>query len=108
MTIAVWTMACVGIVGKLVLPNISKSLWMFVYIGLSWLILIAIKPMSEAVPSIAIWLLALGGIIYTIGTILFAHQHIKFWRAIWHGHVVAGAGLHYAAMIIGVVLAGSK
>jgi hemolysin III len=108
MTIAVWTMACVGIVGKLVLPNINKSIWIFVYIGLSWLILIAIKPMSEAIPTIAIWLLALGGITYTIGTILFAHQHIKFWRAIWHGHVVAGAGLHYAAMIIGVVLAGSK
>jgi hemolysin III len=108
MTAGVWAMASLGIAGKMILPNISKSLWIFVYIGLSWLIVIAIKPMSETLPSITIWLLAAGGLIYTIGTILFANQHIKFWRAIWHGHVVAGAGLHYAAMIIGVILASSK
>jgi len=29
---------------------------------------------------------------------------LKFRRAIWHGHVVGGSMLHYAAVLVGVVL----
>jgi hemolysin III len=31
-------------------------------------------------------------------------KRLKFARAIWHGHVVAAAGVHWAAVLLGVVL----
>ena len=46
----------------------------------------------------------LGGLIYTAGVFVFISQKVKFRRAIWHGFVVTGAGVHWAAVLIGVVL----
>ena len=48
-----------------------------------------------------------GGVIYSTGTVFYLMKRLKFRRAIWHGHVIGGAGLHYAAVLVGVVLASS-
>jgi hemolysin III len=34
-------------------------------------------------------------------------KKFHFRRAVWHGHVVAGAAVQYAAVMVGVVFAGS-
>jgi hemolysin III len=47
----------------------------------------------------------LGGLIYTAGVLFFISPKLKYRRAIWHGFVVAGAGVHWAAVLVGVVLA---
>jgi len=39
--------------------------------------------------------------------VFYLMKRLKFRRAIWHGHVIGGAGLHYAAVLVGVVLASS-
>jgi hemolysin III len=52
-------------------------------------------------------LLAAGGVVYSVGTIFYMMKKLKFRRAIWHGHVLAGAATHYAAVLVGVVLATS-
>ena len=52
-------------------------------------------------------MLAIGGIVYSTGTVFYLMRRLKFRRAIWHGHVIGGAGLHYAAVLVGVVLAGA-
>jgi hemolysin III len=50
-------------------------------------------------------LLVIGGLLYTTGTLFFHSPRLPFRRAIWHGFVVSGAAIHYAAICIGVVLA---
>jgi hemolysin III len=107
MTSAVWGLAAMGILGKMFLPGLGKAIWVFLYLALGWLIIIAIKPMVAEVPASAMWLLAAGGVVYSVGTIFYASKKLKFRRAIWHGHVIAGAGLHYAAVLVGVVLVGA-
>lgn len=104
MTAAVWTLAILGMAGKLFLPGLGKAIWVFLYLALGWLVVFAIKPMAQGVPPAAMWLLAAGGLAYTVGVIFYASKRLKFRRAIWHGHVLAGAGLHYAAVLVGVVL----
>ena len=104
MTTAVWSLAALGIAGKMFLPGLGKAIWVVLYLALGWMVVIAIKPMIEEVPAVAMWLLAAGGLVYSVGTIFYAAKGLKFRRAIWHGHVVAAAGLHYAAILVGVVL----
>jgi hemolysin III len=104
MTIAVWTIAGLGAVAKLFLPGLGKRFWIGVYLALSWLVLIAAKPLIATVPWAALMLLLIGGGLYTLGVTFYVSKRLKFKRAIWHGHVVAAAGAHWAAVLIGVVL----
>ena len=39
------------------------------------------------------------------GVVFYVNKRLKFARAIWHGHVVAGAAAHWTAVLLGVVLA---
>lgn len=108
MSIAVWSLAGLGILGKLLLPGLGRMFWIPLYLILGWLIIVAIKPMVREVPTPAMILLAVGGVVYTVGTIFYMMKTLTFRRAIWHGHVLAGAAAHYAAVLVGVVLATSQ
>jgi hemolysin III len=107
MTTAVWTVAGIGVAAKLFLPGLDKRFWVGLYLALGWLVLVAIKPMIDGMGWVALLLLAIGGVIYSTGTVFYLMKRLKFRRAIWHGHVIGGAGLHYAAVLVGVVLASS-
>ena len=58
-----------------------------------------LQLLLQAVSSSAI----AGGLIYTSGVFVFISQKMKFRRAIWHSFVLVGAGLHFAAVALGVV-----
>ena len=104
MTIAVWSIAGVGAVGKLFLPKVDRKLWVAVYLALGWLVVIALKPMIQNVYWVALLLLVAGGVLYSTGVIFYVNKRLKFSRAIWHGHVVAAAAAHWTAVLVGVVL----
>ncbi len=108
MSIAVWTLAGIGMLAKMFLPGLAKGFWVVLYLVLGWLVVIAIKPMIREVPLAAMILLAAGGVVYSVGTVFYMMKRLKFRRAIWHGHVLAGAATHYAAILVGVVLAAAK
>jgi hemolysin III len=105
MTAAVWSIAGVGALGKLLAPKVDRKLWVAVYLALGWLVVVAIKPLIDSVTWIALLLLVAGGVLYSTGVIFYVNKRLKFARAIWHGHVVAAAAAHWAAVLLGVVLA---
>lgn len=104
MTAAVWSIAGLGALGKLFLPKVDRRFWVGVYLAMGWLVVIAMKPMLDSVTWVALLLLGVGGLLYTTGVIFYVNKRLKFSRAIWHGHVVAAAGAHWAAVLLGVVL----
>jgi hemolysin III len=104
-TLLVWGFALAGVFAKMLAPRISDAFWSGVYVLFGWLAVFALKPMIETVHPVALGLLVAGGLIYTAGVFVFINQRVKFRRAIWHGFVVAGAGTHWAAILVGVVLA---
>lgn len=106
-TLVVWVIALGGVAAKLVAPRISDAFWSLIYVLFGWLAVIALKPMLQTVHPLALGLLVLGGLIYTAGVFVFISPRVKYRRAIWHGFVVAGAGVHWAAVLVGVVLAPS-
>ncbi|MEQ1617743.1 MAG: hemolysin III family protein [Terricaulis sp.] len=105
MTSVVWALALVGAAGKLFLPGVSKKIWIAFYVALGWLVVAAAGPMLEGVPLAGLILLAVGGLLYMIGIPFYIWEKLPFRRAIWHGFVMAAAGVHYAAVLTGVVFA---
>ncbi len=108
MTITVWTLALLGIVSKLFLPAMKDAVTIALYLALGWVVLIAVKPLIHSAPLATLILLAIGGAVYSVGALLFMIKRLTFRRAIWHGHVLAGAATHYAAVMVGVVLVAVK
>lgn len=104
-SVLVWAIALGGVFAKLTLPRLSDAVWSAVYVGFGWVAVLALKPMMDTVHPIALGLLVAGGLIYTAGVFVFISPKVKFRRAIWHGFVVTGAMTHWAAVLVGVVLA---
>ncbi len=105
MTTAVWCLALAAAAGKLFAPGLGKGFWVILYLALGWIAVVAIKPLLARVSIVALILLLAGGLVYSLGVIIYLRRQLPFRRAIWHGFVVAAAATHYAAILTGVVLA---
>ena len=105
MTAAVWSVAGFGAASKLIFPHVTRRFSLALYLALGWLVVIAAKPMFDALAWYALLFLVAGGLLYTTGVIFYVNKKLKYARAIWHGHVVAAASAHWAAVLLGVVLA---
>ncbi len=105
MTTIVWTLALLGAAGKLFLPGIGKRLWLAFYIALGAMILVAFGPLVQTVPLAGVILLSIGGLLYVAGVPFYVWEKLPYRRAIWHSFVMVAAGVHYAAVLTGVVFA---
>lgn len=95
----VWGVALVGIVLKLFMPGRFDKLSVGLYLGLGWSGVIAYDSVSAAVPHVAMWFIAIGGVLYTLGVIFHAWRALRFQNAIWHSFVLLGAACHYTAVL---------
>jgi hemolysin III len=66
---------------------------------LCWSVLAVLDPLLSAVSSRTLALLALGGLLYTIGVLFHVWNRLPYQNAIWHAFVLAGASCHYAAIV---------
>ena len=100
----VWLCALGGVIFKVHCfgryPRLSTGL----YLGMSWAILPAMRPLLETIPTAGfVWLLA-GGIFYTAGVWFYANDgRIRFNHAIWHLLVLGGRACHYIAVLVSVL-----
>ena len=108
MTLLVWAIAIFGVFGKLFLTHISERAWTMVYVAFGWLAVIAMRPLIEGVAMISLILLVIGGLLYTMGALLFLRPTLPYRRAVWHTCVVTAAAAHYAAIFVGVAVAGAS
>jgi hemolysin III len=104
MTAAIWSLAAFGALSKILWIGMDRRIGVGVYLALGWLVVVALKPLIANVYWVALLLLLAGGVLYSTGVIFYVNKRLKFSRAIWHGHVVAAAATHWAAVLVGVVL----
>ena len=99
----IWGLAVLGIGFNLFLVNRPKALSAAVYLAMGWIILIAIKPMFEALPLAGvIWVVA-GGVAYSAGITFYLWKRLPYHHAIWHPFVLAGSILHFFAVLLYVL-----
>jgi hemolysin III len=94
----VWLGAAAGVVLKLLFPRRLERASIALYIGLGWLILTVIRPLSASVAAADFWLLMIGGIIYSTGVVFYLGERLPYHKAIWHAFVLAAVILHFAAV----------
>lgn len=96
----VWSLALIGVMlktmNKASHPVISNGL----YLGMGWIVLIAIEPLTARMaPAGLLWLLA-GGLFYTVGIVFYIYdERLKFGHFIWHLFVMAGTVSHYFTVL---------
>ncbi|MFM2388546.1 MAG: hypothetical protein RLZZ437_101 [Pseudomonadota bacterium] len=100
--VIVWVGAAIGITVKVALPGRYDRLAIAAYILLGWVGIIAIGPVSAALPGLSLALLGMGGLIYVAGVAFYVWERLPFQTAIWHGFVAVAAGLHFAAIAVTV------
>jgi hemolysin III len=98
--IGVWSSAFVGIALKLALPGRFDRLSVVLCLLIGWSGVIAYDSLTSVLPSSSILLLAIGGILYSLGTLFHAWKRLRFHTAIWHGFVLLGASCHYSAVLL--------
>lgn len=67
--IGVWLVAIVGVTLKVLLRGRLDRLAVVLYLLLGWSGAVFYEPVATVLPSLSLWLLAVGGILYSIGVI---------------------------------------
>lgn len=99
----VWAGSLAGMVLKLGWPHRFERASIVAYLALGWALLGAVPPMLERLPTGALVLLGVGGVLYSAGVAFHVRRHMPFQNEAWHLCVVAAAACHFAAVVVGVV-----
>jgi len=96
----IWTAATVGVAMKVLFPLRFETASIAFYLGMGWLIVTVIVPLSHTMARFDFWLLIAGGLVYSAGVIFYLMERIPYHKAIWHGAVLAAAALHFSAVAL--------
>lgn len=102
--VGIWALACAGIALKIGWMDAPVWLSTGLYVAMGWLALLAAPAFLAVVPLTGLaWILA-GGVIYTVGAIIFATGRPRLRpgifgaHALWHLLVIAGSACHVWAV----------
>jgi len=95
----VWSAALAGIVIKLVWPGRFDSMSIALYLTMGWSGVLTIGPATVVLAPTALFLIAAGGALYSLGVMFHVWNSLRFQNAIWHGFVLVAAVCHYAAVL---------
>ena len=94
----IWVVAAIVIAVKLFLPGRFDRLSIGLYLMLGWSGLLAYESVIAALQPTALWLLAVGGLLYSVGVVFHVWRSLPFQNAIWHAFVLAATACHYGTV----------
>src|SRR5262245_28821741 len=97
--VGVWASAVIGMALKLALPGRFDRLAVVLCLLLGWSGVIAYDSLASVLPSASLWLLAIGGMLYSVGALFHVWRGLRFHNAIWHSFVLIAASCHYSAVL---------
>lgn len=96
--------AVLGIVFNAIDVERYKKFSMICYIAMGWVIVIGFKPLMDHVATEGIILLIAGGVVYTIGAVIYGvGKKAKYLHSIWHFFVLGGSVLHFLMIYLYVL-----
>lgn len=103
---SVWGLAIVGIVLKTLLPNTATWLSLTIQLTMGWSALIWMPAIYRQLGTAAIVLIAVGGLFYTVGVVIFTRKSpVLFARSfsyheLFHVMVILASVSHYLAVYL--------
>lgn len=93
-----WGLAFLGIMQELTIGRRSEKrrLSMLIYVVMGWLIVVAVYPLVQNLPTAGLFWLVLGGLLYSGGIYWFVNdKKIRHGHGIWHLFVIAGSFVQF-------------
>ncbi|MHB1345386.1 MAG: PAQR family membrane homeostasis protein TrhA [Thermoleophilia bacterium] len=103
MFVLIWGLALVGIATEAFWVYRPRWVSALAYLGMGWIVVAALGPLRATLSSAGVWLLAAGGLAYTLGTAFYVLKRIPYMHAVWHLFVVGGAVCHFLAIALFVL-----
>jgi len=100
----IWGLALAGIMFKIFWMDAPRWLSTSIYLLMGWVVLIAFYPLVISLPGGALSWLAMGGLIYSVGAVIYAFKwpnpfpKVLDYHGIWHLLVLAGSFCHFWAI----------
>ena len=94
----------IGLFGTFLLRRFPAVLNVVLYLLMGWMAIFALGWIGSHWPKYAVILLVSGGLVYTVGAVIFATDRPHIWPGrfsahdLWHVFVLAGSGCHYLLM----------
>jgi hemolysin III len=101
---AIWLLAALGVSLSVFTLKLPRWVLASLYIGMGWVAILAFPAFLTKLPWTALAMLALGGILYTIGAIIYARKKpdpfpkVLGFHEVFHLFVIAG-GVAFAACV---------
>lgn len=96
----VWLVATVGTVAKCANRLTHPLLSTAVYLGLGWLSVFILKPLMSDLPPEGLALIVSGGVLYTLGAVVFHFdERVPYAHFVWHLLVLGASGCHFVAVL---------
>jgi hemolysin III len=106
----IWAIAAIGIVVKVFYIKSPRWLHTGIYVVMGWLCVMAAPQMPSVLPAAAMVWLFVGGVIYTLGAVVYATKTLDFvpgkfgFHEVWHIFVLLGALAHFIAIMTLLVI----
>ena len=95
----VWGLALAGVVLTASGGDRYPKLRMSLYLAMGWLIVVAVKPLWQRMPSEGLFWRSAGGIAYTVGMVFYAAKRIRYSHFVWHLFAITGTACHFIAVL---------
>jgi hemolysin III len=99
LTIGLWSTALLGAFVKFAFPGRFDRFSIVLCLLMGWSGVVVYNHLAPALPGTSVWLLALGGALYSVGIVFHLWERLRFQNAIWHVFVLLAASCHYSAVL---------
>jgi hemolysin III len=104
--VLVWAGALAGVIFSVAWITAPRVLVAGSYLALGWVALIALPQLITGLPVIPLVLLALGGVLYSIGAAIYAKKRPDPWPRVFGFHELFHAFVIAAAVVHAIAIAG--
>lgn len=110
--VTVWLFALIGIIVKIFYVKAPRWFNATIYVVMGWLGISAAGQVTSVLPMIVLVWLTVGGVIYTLGAIVYSTKIFNFYpgkfgfHEVWHIFVLFGATAHFISVLLLIVQPG--
>ncbi len=96
--ILVYVLSAIGILLKVKYINVKSAVSILIYLVVGWLAIFMFKDILTYFDPIVVILMVAGGIVYSLGALVYAFTSFEFHHALWHVFVLIAAVLFFFAV----------